>query len=145
MAGHAPISELVAQRTSSGIYTVRNSAGAVLRIGAPGAAGAFSPVELLQAALAGCASLSAEAQLVSKLDDEFEALTTVNAVYNSEQNRVEKLITRIAVDSSELDQNEHDRLVSSAVRIIDKLCTVKRSLNVGIEATTELESQELGS
>ncbi|MFJ2469820.1 MULTISPECIES: OsmC family protein [Micrococcaceae] len=145
MAGHAPIPELVAQRTSSGTYTVRNSAGAELRIGAPGAAGAFSPVELLQAALAGCASLSAEAQLVSRLGEEFDAVTTVNAVYDAEQNRVEELITRITVDSSELDQSDHDRLVSSAVRIIDKLCTVKRSLNAGIEATTELESQECGS
>ena len=143
MAGHAPIPELVAQRTSSGIYTVRNSAGAELRIGAPGAAGAFSPVELLQAALAGCASLSAEAQLVSKLGDEFEALTTVNAVYDSEQNRLEKLVTRIAVDSSELDQSDHDRLVSSTMRIIDKLCTVKRTLHAGVEVTSVVDRQGL--
>ncbi|WP_199862375.1 OsmC family protein [Plantibacter sp. CFBP 8804] len=141
MAGHAPIPELVAQRTAAGTYTVRNSAGAELRIGAPGAAGAFSPVELLQAALAGCASLSAEAQLVSRLGEDFDAVTTVDAVYDAEQNRVEKLVTTIAVDTSELDPGEHDKLVSSAARVIDKLCTVKRSLNAGIEATTALVRQ----
>lgn len=144
MAGHAPIPELVARRTAVGTYTVRNATGAELQIGAPGAAGVFSPVELLQAALAGCASLSAEAQLVSRLGEEFDAVTTVDAVYDADQNRLEKLVTRIAVDSSELDPDEHDRLVSSAARIIDKLCTVKRSLNAGIEATTGLERQGRG-
>lgn len=143
MAGHAPIPELVAQRTAAGTYTVRNSAGAELQIGMPGAAGAFSPVELLQAALAGCASLSAEAQLVSRLGEDFDAVTTVDAVYDAEQNRVEKLATTIAVDFSELDPGDHDKLVSSAARVIDKLCTVKRSLNAGIEAATELERQQL--
>ncbi|OFV79053.1 OsmC family protein [Rhodococcus erythropolis] len=144
MAGHAPIPELEARRTAAGTFTVRNGTGAELRIGMPGATGVFSPVELLQAALAGCASLSAEAQLVDRLGEEFDAVTTVGAVYDAEQNRVEKLVTKIAVDSSDLDQEEHDRLTSSAARIIDKLCTVKRSLNIGIEATTELERQELG-
>ena len=143
MAGHAPIPELVAERTEAGTYTVRNGAGAELQIGMPGAVGAFSPVELLQAALAGCASLSAEAQLVSRLGEEFDAVTTVGAVYDAEQNRVEKLVATIAVDSSELDPGEHDKLVSSAARVIDKLCTVKRSLNAGIEATTGLERQRL--
>lgn len=143
MAGHAPIPPLTATRTAVGTYVVRNAAGAELRIGAPGEAGTFSPVELLQAALAGCASLSAEAQLTSRLGDAFSAVTTLGAVYDSEQNRVLALDAHIAVDTSELDVDAHDRLVTSAERIIDKLCTVKRTLHSGVEVTSVVDRQGL--
>ncbi len=49
----------------------------------------------------------------------------------------------LAEDWQELDPGDHDKLVSSAARVIDKLCTVKRSLNAGIEAATKLERQQL--
>lgn len=81
---------------------MRNAKGAEVRIGALGAEGAFSPVELLQAALAGCAALSAEAHLTSALGPNFDATSTVQAVYNAKENRVEKLITTIDADTSGL-------------------------------------------
>lgn len=136
------IPDLIAERTAHNLYTVRNESGAEVRIGALGAEGAFSPVELLQAAIAGCASLSADAQLASRLGDDFDVVTTVQALYNAEENRVEKLITQIAVDTSELDSEKKDKLIASAERVIDKLCTVKRTLNSGVDAVTEVQGHD---
>lgn len=143
MTNSVSIPDLTAERSAVNTYTVRSTSGAELRIGALGAEGAFSPVELLQAALAGCAALSAEAQLTSQLGPNFDATSTATAVFNADDNRVEKLITTIAADTSELSSEKHDKLVASAERIIDKLCTVKRSLSAGVEpvsAVTSLES-----
>lgn len=136
------IPNLVAERAAPNLYTVRSASGAEVRIGALGAEGAFSPVELLQAAIAGCASLSADAQLASRLGDNFDVVTTVEALYNAEENRIEKLITQIAIDTSELDPEKKDKLIASAERVIDKLCTVKRTLNSGVEAVTEVQGHD---
>ena len=142
MVGTASIPDLVAERTAPNVYTVRNESGAEVHIGAPGAEGTFSPVELLQAALAGCASLSADAQLASRLGDDFDVVTTVKALYDADTNRIEKLITQIAIDTSELDSEKQDKLVASAERVIDKLCTVKRTLNFGVDVVTEVHATQ---
>lgn len=142
MANEVSIPNLVAEHTGTNTYTVRSMGGAELKIGAPGAEGVFTPVELLQAAIAGCASLSAEAQLASQLGSNFDAAVTVAADYNAEENRVEKLITQLSVDMSELDSEQRDKLVDRADRLIDKLCTVKRSLGNGVAATTEVQSKD---
>ncbi len=109
---------MAAERSAVNTYTVRSTSGAELRIGALGAEGAFSPVELLQ------------------------ATSTVTAMFNADDNRVEKLITTIAADTSELSPEKHDKLVASAERIIDKLCTVKRSLSAGVDPITAVTSLE---
>lgn len=142
MSSTFTIPDLVAQRTDVNIYTARSASGAEVRIGGLGEEGVFSPVELLQAALAGCAALSAEAQFTSDLGPNFDATSTVEAVLNMDENRVEKLITTIATDTSELSPEKHDKLIASAERIIDKLCTVKRSLSAGIEPVTTVTSKE---
>lgn len=80
MTTNASIPDVIAQRTDVNTYTVRNGSGVEVRIGALGAEGVFSPVELLQAALAGCAALSADAQLASQLGPNFDATSTVQAV-----------------------------------------------------------------
>lgn len=136
------IPDLIAERTAPNLYTVRNESGAEVHIGVPGTDGAFSPVELLQAAIAGCASLSADAQLASRLSADFDAVTTVQAQYNEKENRIEKLLTQIAVDSSELDFEKKDKLIASAQRVIDKLCTVKRTLNSSVDTITEVQGRE---
>ncbi|AUI50236.1 OsmC family protein [Arthrobacter crystallopoietes] len=133
-----PLPALTAERTSPATYVARNGRGAELRIGAPGAEDSFSPVELLQAAAAGCAALSAEAQLVNRLGDDFNATATVEAFLNFDENRVERLVTLIDTDMSEIDPEKRDKLIASAERSIDRLCTVKRTLNQGAENITEV-------
>src|SRR5690625_1962764 len=114
------IPDLRAQRTDAGEYTVRVSSGAELRISGDGSAGTFSSVELLQAALAGCAALSAEAQLTNRLGKNFDASVAVAADYIPEEKRVEKLTTTITADMSDLTAERRERLSRSEERRVGK-------------------------
>lgn len=140
MAENTPA--LTAERTAPWTLTVDNGRGATLQIGLSGAPDSFSPVELLQAALAGCAALSGEAQLAHRLGEDFELSSTVEAVHNPETNLIEALSNRIVADLSELDPEKREKLIASTQRSIAKLCTVKRSLAEGITTTTEVGQQE---
>lgn len=130
------ILSLTATRTRDWTYTVNNGRGATLEIGLEGADGAFSPVELLQAALAGCAALSAEAQLVNKLGDAAAVVSSVDIVHDSDSNRITALTNHITADMSSLDTKRRDKLIAAAERSIGALCMVKNSLNHGADATT---------
>ena len=141
MATGEPTPSLTAERTGPKTYTARNDRGAEVVMGSPGAEGCFTPVELLQAAVAGCTALSAEAQLAYSLGDDFEATATVEALLDSEENRIDELITRIDADMSGLAPERRDRLIASAERFIARLCTVKRTLEHGTENTTEVRNQ----
>lgn len=130
------IPALTATRSGSWTYTVDNGRGATLTIGMEGTAGAFSPVELLQAALAGCAALSAEAQLVNKLGEDIQVSSQVEATYDAASNRIDTLKNLITTEMSTLDPERRAKLMAATVRSIGKLCTVKKSLIHGIAATT---------
>ncbi|WP_152347541.1 OsmC family protein [Brevibacterium sp. CFH 10365] len=143
MSDDASVPALTAQRTAPATYTVRNANGGEFRIGAPGADdGSFTPVELLQAAAAGCAALSAEAKLANRLGEDFDAVSTVEAELNMDDNRIERLVTSIEADMSELDAETRQKLIASAERSIDSLCTVKRTLNHGAANTTGVAAQD---
>lgn len=143
MSDDASVPALTAQRTAPATYTVRNANGGEFRIGAPGADdGSFTPVELLQAAAAGCAALSAEAKLANRLGEDFDAVSTVEAELNMDDNRIERLVTSIEADMSELDAETRQKLIASAERSIDSLCTVKRTLNHGTANTTGVAAQD---
>lgn len=132
------IPTLHAERTGPNAYVVRNEGGAELQIGALGVEGSFSPVELLQAAVAGCIVLSAEPQLTHRLGEAFSATIAVDAVIDKEDNRISELISQLSVDMPELDAESADKLITSAERFIERLCTIKRSLNHGIEAGVQV-------
>lgn len=129
-------SSLTATRTGAWTYTVDNGRGASLDIGLEGADGTFSPVELLQAALAGCAALSAEAQLVNKLGENAEVSSVVDFTHDPETNRINSLTNLISADMSSLEPERREKLSAAAERSIGVLCTVKKSLNHGVEAST---------
>ncbi|AGF71971.1 OsmC family protein [Corynebacterium halotolerans] len=138
MAEDKPIPNVTAKRSGINTYTVRSAGDAELRIGSPGEEGVFSPVELLQAAIAGCAAMSAEPQLTSQLGKDFAATTTVEAVQDPEDNRLDKLITTISTDMAGLDPEKRDKLISRSEKFIEKLCTVKRTLQHGVETETSV-------
>lgn len=131
----ADLPVLTAERTSAKTLTVRNGRGAELHIGMAEAEGSFSPGELLQAAVTGCAALSAEAQLAHELGDDFEMTASTEAVTNEADNRIDQLIVDIAADMSELGPQDREKLITRSERVIDRLCTVKRSLNHGVDST----------
>lgn len=140
MTHHESMPNVTARRTSAKTYSVRGASGAELRIGPPGVDGVFTPVELLQAAMAGCAGLSAETQLTQSLGADFQATASVKVAYDHEENRVTELVTTVAVDMAGAEADARNRTISRAERFIDSLCTVKRSLNHGIGTVTGVEN-----
>ncbi len=136
------ITPIIATRTSAWTYTITNDRGAQMTIGMDDADGAFSPVELLQAALAGCAALSAEAQLINKLGDDARISSTVEATYNPGDNRIETLVNSISAEMAELDSDRREKLLAATERSIEKLCTVKKSLKHGIQTSTTVEKRQ---
>lgn len=135
MTPRDPLPQVTAVRTAKNLYTIRSEGGGELKAGAPGTEGAFTPGELLQAALAACSALSADAQLASKLGDDFEATLTVEATRHDEDDRVDKLLTTVTTDMSQLRADERDKLLERTDRVIERLCAVKRSLNAGIDSS----------
>ncbi len=138
-SAHKP--NLSAERAEPGIYIATNDRGARVRIGKPGARHAFTPGELLQLAAASCSAISAEANLVHHLGEDFEASLTVDALKNDAENRYDGLRTVFSPDMSSLDPEPMERLVSRLERAIDRLCTVGRTLEhtpaVHLEITQE--------
>jgi uncharacterized OsmC-like protein len=132
------MTDLTVRRSTAGTWTVTNAVGAEIRIGSPGEEGAFSPGELLQAALAACSVLSADTQLAHHLGADYEATATVEAVEDEAEGRVTGLLATISPDMSGLAPDEQEKLVVRAGRVIERLCAIKRSLNHGVEAAAEV-------
>lgn len=128
------MTSIKATRTSPNTYTVVNDFGAELKVSAPGVPGTFSPGELLQAAVVGCASLSAEAQLAHQLGQDFTASATVESTETT--GLIIDLLYTLQVDMAGLDQQAQDKLIASAAKKIDRLCAVKRSIHHGINTET---------
>lgn len=136
-----PLPQVTAVRTAKDLYTIRSESGGKLRVGAPGTEGAFTPGELLQAALAGCSALSADAQLASKLGPDFDVAVTVDATRHEQDNRVESLLVTLATDMSSLSDEDREKLLVRTDRIIERLCAVKRSLNAGVESAVTVKGE----
>lgn len=128
------MSPIKATRSNPQEYTITNNSGASMRVSLPGTPGAFSPEELLQAAVAGCAVLSAEAQLNHHLGEEFQAEATVNST--KAEGLIAELLLTLNVDVSALDPTKVDKLIAGTAAKIEKLCAVKRSVGKGIPTTT---------
>ena len=139
MAEHDAVPALSAERTAAQTFTLRNDRGAELQIGMAGAEGSFTPGELLQAAVAGCAALSAEAQLAHKLGPDYEMTATVAASVDEAADLIESIAVTLTAEMPGLDGPAREKLVEQAERVIDRLCTVKRSVNHGVAATAAVQ------
>lgn len=135
------IPPVTVERTGPKSYVARNDRGAEVAIGSPGAEGSFTPVELLQAAVAGCTALSAEAQLAYTLGEDFAATATIEGFLDADDNRIEKFVTEVNADMSGLAPERREKLIASAERFISRLCTVKRTLEHGTENVTEVRGE----
>lgn len=133
---------LTVERAGTGFLTIANTRGATLTAGGQGAEAAFSPEELLQAALAACSVLSAETQLAHVLGEDFDLEATTTATRNDEGDRVEALDVQLDVDMSTLDDAAREKLLTRTDRVIERLCAIKRSLNHGITATAQVKPAE---
>lgn len=132
------IPRLRAFRAEPGIYLATNDRGARLRIGAPGTRHAFTPGELLQLAVATCSAISAEANLVHRLGEDFNASLVVEAVKNDEENRHTEMRTVFSPAMSTRDSDQVERLVARLERAVERLCTVGRTLEHGTDIQLDI-------
>lgn len=127
-----------ATRTNQHEYTVTNQDGASLKVSPHGTPGAFSPGELLQAALLGCASLSADAQLSHMLGADFDAEASVKST--EADNFITDMLFEFQIKTEGLDDAEREKIIKAAAKKIERLCIVKRSLNKGINTETNISA-----
>lgn len=116
-------------------FTGRNERGATVRLGRKGAPEAFSPVELLQIAVAGCAAVTAEELITRRTGPELRA--TVAADRHEGAAELDAVHVRFDVDLSELGADERATLVAAVNRAIERLCTVSRTLEKGVPVTED--------
>ena len=127
-----------ATRTNQNEYTVTNQDGTSLKVSPHGTPGAFSPGELLQAALLGCASLSADAQLSHMLGTDFDAEASVKST--EADNFITDMLFEFQIKTEGLDDAEREKIIKAAAKKIERLCIVKRSLNKGINTETDISA-----
>ena len=127
-----------ATRTNQNEYTVTNPDGTSLKISPHGTPGAFSPGELLQAALLGCASLSADAQLSHMLGADFDAEASVKST--EADNFITDMLFEFQIKTEGLDDAEREKIIKAAAKKIERLCIVKRSLSKGINTETDISA-----
>lgn len=138
MTNNASTPNLSAERAEPGVYIASNERGARVRIGKGGIRHTFTPGELLQLAIATCAAVSSEANLVHHLGEDFEATLTVNAVKNDDENRYDEIHTVFSPDLSNLDAAYVEKMVVRLEKLVDRLCTVGRTVENSTETYLEI-------
>lgn len=132
---------LEVQRVGEHEFIGRNERDAEVRIGRAGAEGAFSPVELLEIATAGCAAVTAEDLITRRPGDNSRFEVVVSADRREGVSELDALHIRFDVDLSALDGDGRAALATAVNRAIDRLCTVSRSLKKGIEVHDEFPAE----
>ncbi|MGP4015624.1 OsmC family protein [Saccharopolyspora sp. 5N708] len=117
-------------RTGQHTFTATNPRGGQVTIGRDGAPEAFTPGELLLAAIAGCSAVTSENLLVRRLGE--DAKITVHADRTKtpeDKHKFASVQIDFDVDLSGID--DADKLVEAVRRAIEKYCTVSRSVEEG--------------
>ncbi|PRY35248.1 OsmC family protein [Umezawaea tangerina] len=127
------MSNVEVRRVGQHSFVASNGRGAEVRIGRKDQDGSFSPVELLLAAAAGCAAVTAET-LITRRAGEFTA--RADHVQAEGAHEVGTVPVSLDYDLSGLDDAQRAALESVVRRAVDQLCTVTRTLKRS--ATTPL-------
>ena len=141
MTDNANTPNLTIERTEPGIYVASNERGARVRVSKADTRHTFTPGELLQLAVATCAAVSSEANLVHHLGEDFEATLTVEAVKNDAENRYDEIHTVFSPDLSSLDPEKAERMVVRLEKLVERLCTVGRTVENSAETRLEITSK----
>lgn len=107
-------------------FVATNDRGASVRVGRKGAEGAFTPVELLLAAAAGCAAVTAETLVTRRVDGGLVA--RADEVRAADGHSLTSVPVALDYDVSRLDDEQRAALETAVLRAIDQLCTVTRTL-----------------
>lgn len=108
-------------------FVATNDRGASVPIGRAGASGSFSPVELLLAAMAGCAAVTVETLVQRRVGDGLVA--RADDVRPAGAHQLDEVPVTLDYDVSALTDEQRAALDATVRRAIDQLCTVSRTLN----------------
>ncbi|XVV05023.1 OsmC family protein [Actinosynnema sp. CA-248983] len=120
------MSNVEVRRVGQHDFVATNDRGASVRVGRAGAEGAFTPVELLLAAAAGCAIVTAETLITRRVDGELTA--RADDVRPAGAHELDEVPVTLDYDVSRLDEQQRAALEVAVRRAIDQLCTVTRTL-----------------
>ena len=129
------------ERLDEGIYLARNARGDELRFGSK-APDAFTPVELLLAAIAGCTAVDVDVVTGRRSPAEtFGASIEAKYVRDDDGNRLEdiRLSFQITFPEGEAGDAARDILPRVLKTSHDRTCTVSRTIEAGTPITVTLE------
>lgn len=123
------------ERLEDGSWQAQSDDGATLKFGK--GEGQFSPVELMQIALAGCTALSSQYAVEHALGEGKGARVLVNGTYDPEEGTYLRFQEDVTVDATSakpaLNDENAKELKERMERHINKSCTVKHTLERGAQ------------
>ena len=121
------------ERGEDGIWEAHSDDGASLKFGR--SEGMFTPVELLQIALAGCTALSSQYAVEHAVGEGAGARVVVNGTYDAEEGTYLRFQEDVTVDATStkpaLNEENAAALKERMERHISKGCTIKHTLEKG--------------
>jgi putative redox protein len=131
---------VILRRAGAGQMIAINTRGGQLTVGGGGEA--FTPVELLLAAIAGCSALDVDALTSRRAEpDVFEVEATAHKVRDESGNRLEDIRVRFRVTFPEGVAGDAARevLPQMVAKSHDRLCTVTRTVERGTPVDTQVD------
>jgi uncharacterized OsmC-like protein len=119
-------------RTGEHEFVANNDRGASVRLGRKGQQGSFSPVELLLAAAAGCAAVTAETLITRRVEGPLVA--RASDVRPEGAHELDAVPVSLDFDASGVDEER----LAVIRRAVEQLCTVTRTLKKGADAPLQL-------
>jgi putative redox protein len=129
------------ERLDEGVYLAHNARGGQLRFGSK-AGEAFTPVELLLAAIAGCSAVDVDVVTGRRSPAEtFQAVVDAEAVRDDTGNvlRDIRLTFRVTFPQGEAGDAAREILPRAVRASHDRTCTVSRTIEAGTPVTIVVE------
>ncbi|MCL1841706.1 MAG: OsmC family protein [Propionibacteriaceae bacterium] len=127
-----------AQREGVRTYRGHNSRGASVLMGEPSVPGAFTPGELLQIALAGCAGMTTDGVVQRRLTGDTSVVLGVEASTHETEDRYTGFTETLMVDLSGLDDAARAQLAATVRHAVGVGCTVGLTLLAGADVTVDI-------
>lgn len=126
-------------RTAPHTFVAESPRGGRVRVATDDEPDAFTPGELLLAAAAACAGLTAEGPLVRRVGQEGAVVLHADRTKPDDDPHIFASVdVSFDVDLSALGDEERDALLTAADRAIERLCTVTRTLRRGVPVAVHL-------
>jgi uncharacterized OsmC-like protein len=133
------------ERTGRLEFRVTNHKGGSMIIGGEGQ-GAFTPIELLLAGIAGCTAMDVDAITSKQAEPErLDVSIRADKIKASDGNRLQNIVVNFEV---RFPETEEGRAAASSVpdaarRSHDRLCVVSRTVELGTPVAVRIHGEEL--